>query len=130
MVSRSAVWITSKWVVPSTMFMRGHYGPSQGAVAAPLIIATDLVGMRMTLLREKKETVTSSKSSACWVTVGLSSGVWGLCGIGADCDLGVVCVAHQGRDKAVGSVGGVVLLDAEGQGQRHKEVLEGLCAPL
>ena len=39
--------------------------------------------------------VTSSKSLACSVTVGPGSGAWGSCGV-LDCEVGVVCEAHQG----------------------------------
>ena len=60
--------------------------------------------------------VRSSKSLACWVTVGTGSGVWGVC----DC---------EGRG-GVGCVGRVIMLDCEGQGERHEEVQErALCSP-
>ena len=42
--SGSAVWMTSKWVVASTTFTGSPWGPRVGAVAAPLIMATNFVG--------------------------------------------------------------------------------------
>ena len=44
------VWIIPKSVVASTTFMGGPCGPSVGAVADPLIMATDFVGRAMRLL--------------------------------------------------------------------------------
>ena len=64
--------------------------------------------------------VTSSKSFACWVTVGPSSRVWGLCG---------VCATVRLVSSRVGRVGGVVPLDGEHQGECHEEVQEGPFAP-
>ena len=53
--------------------------------------------------------------------------VWGVC----DHEVGVVREAHQGRDEGLGCVGRVILLDCEGQGERHEEVQEGaLCSSL
>ena len=75
------VWITPRWVVASTTCMAGPCGRRVEAVADPLIIATYFVGWTMGLLRERLEMVTSSKSLACWVLVGLSSGSWGCCGL-------------------------------------------------
>ena len=63
--------------------MGGPCGPRVGVVADPLIMATDLVGWTMRLLWERREMVTSSKSLACCVTLGPSSGVWGSYGGGA-----------------------------------------------
>ena len=61
--------------------MGGLPGPRVGAVADPLIMATDLVGWLMWLFWERWEMVTTSKSLACWMTVGPSYGVWGSCGV-------------------------------------------------
>ena len=47
--------------------------------------------------------------------------VWGVC----DREVGVVCEAHQGGEEGVGCVGRVILLDCEGQGERHEKVQEG-----
>ena len=47
-----AVRITPKWVMASTTFIGVPGGPKVGAVAAPLIMATDLVGWTMRLLWE------------------------------------------------------------------------------
>ena len=69
------VWITPRWVVASMTCMGGPCGPRVGAVADPLIMATDFVWWTMSLLRERREMVVSSKSFACWVTVGGASGV-------------------------------------------------------
>ena len=55
--------------------MGGPCASRLGAVLATLIMATDLVQWTMTLLWERYEMVTSSKSTACWVTSGPSSGV-------------------------------------------------------
>ena len=53
--------------------------------------------------------------------------VWGVC----DRDVGVVREAHQGGEEGVGCVGRVILLDCEGQGERHEKVLEGaFCSSL
>ena len=51
--SGSAVWITPRWVVVSTTFMGGPCGPRMGAVADPLIMASNFVGWTMRLLRER-----------------------------------------------------------------------------
>ena len=74
-----ADWITPRWVVVVTTCMGGPVGPRVGGVSEPLIMATDLVGWTMRLLWERWETVTFSKSLACWVTVGPGSGAWGSC---------------------------------------------------
>ena len=47
------VWITPGWVVVSVTCMGGPCGPRVGAVAHPLIMATDFVGRTMSLLRER-----------------------------------------------------------------------------
>ena len=47
--SESAVWITPEWLVASTTFMGGHFGQRMWAVAAPLIMDTDLVWWTMRL---------------------------------------------------------------------------------
>ena len=53
--------------------------------------------------------------------------VWGVC----DREVGVVREAHQGGEEGVGCVGRVILLDCEGQGERHEEVQEGaFCSSL
>ena len=53
--------------------------------------------------------------------------VWGV----RDREVGVVREAHQGGEEGVGCIGGVVLLDCEGQGERHEKVQEGsLCSSL
>ena len=64
------VSMTPNWVVASITFMGGPCGVRAWAVAAPLIMATDSVGLTMWLFWERWEIVTSSKSSACWLTVG------------------------------------------------------------
>ena len=114
-----AAWITPRWVVVVTTCMGGPCGPRVGGVADPLIMATDLVGWTMRLLWERWEMVTSSKSLACWVTVGPGvrgmGFVWGV----RDREVGVVREAHQGGEEGVGCVGRVILLDCEGQGERH-----------
>ena len=76
-----AAWITPRWVVVVTTCMGGPCGPRVGCVADPLNLATDFVGWTMRLLWERYETVTSSKSLVCWVTVGAGSGAWGSCGV-------------------------------------------------
>ena len=48
-----AAWITSRWVVVSMICMGRPCGPGTGAVADPLIMATDFVGWTMTLLRDR-----------------------------------------------------------------------------
>ena len=48
--------------------------------------------------------------------------VWGVC----DCEVGVVREARQGGEQGVGCVGRVILLDCEGQGERHEKVQEGV----
>ena len=48
-----AVWITPRWLVASTTCMGGPCGPRVGAVADPLIMATNVVGWTMRLLRER-----------------------------------------------------------------------------
>ena len=48
-----AVWITPRWVVGSTTFMGGPCGSRVGAVADPLIMATDFLGWTIRLLRER-----------------------------------------------------------------------------
>ena len=69
--------------------------------------------------------VTSSKSLACWVTVGPGSGSWGLCGVG------VLREAHQGGEEGVGCVGSVIRLNCGGQGECHEEVQIGaFCSSL
>ena len=53
--------------------------------------------------------------------------VWGV----RDREVGVVREAHQGGEEGVGCVGRVILLDCEGQGERHEKVQEGaLCSSL
>ena len=47
--------------------------------------------------------------------------VWGV----RDRGVGVVREAHQGGEEVVGCVGRVILLDCEGQGERHEKVQEG-----
>ena len=48
-----------------------------------------------------------------------------------DRELGVVREAHQGGEEGVGCVGRVILLDCEGQGERHEKVQEGaFCSSL
>ena len=42
-----------------------------------------------------------------------------------DREVGVVREAHQGGEEGVGCVGRAILLDCEGQGERHEEVQEG-----
>ena len=81
MSSGLAVWITPRWVMVVTTCIGGPCGPRVWGVADPLIMATNFVGWTMRLLRERWEMVTSSKSSECWVTVGLGSGVWGSTGL-------------------------------------------------
>ena len=73
-----AAWITPRWVVVVRTCMGGPCGPRVGGVADPLIMATDVVGWTMRLLWERWE---SSKSLACWVTVGPGSGAWVSCGV-------------------------------------------------
>ena len=48
-----AVRITPRWVVVCTTCMGGPCSPTVGAVADPLIIATDFVGWTMRLFRER-----------------------------------------------------------------------------
>ena len=51
--------------------------------------------------------------------------VWGV----RDRGVCVVREAHQGGEEGVGCVGRVILLDCEGQGERHYKVQEGaLCS--
>ena len=51
--------------------------------------------------------------------------VWGV----RDREVGVVREAHQGGEEGVGCVCRVILLDCEGQGERHQKVQEGaLCS--
>ena len=76
-----AAVITPRWVVVVTTCMGGPCGPRVGGAADPLIMATNIVGWTMRLLRERWGMVTCSKSLACCVTVGLGSGVWGSCGV-------------------------------------------------
>ena len=53
--------------------------------------------------------------------------VWGV----RDCEVGVIREAHQGGEEGVGCVGWVILLDCEGQGERHEKVQEGaFCSSL
>ena len=53
--------------------------------------------------------------------------VWGVC----DREVGVIHEAHQGGEEGVGCVGWVILLDCEGQGERHEKVEEGaFCSSL
>ena len=66
--------------------------------------------------------VTSSKSLACWVTVGPGSGAWGSCGVCATVRLVSSAKPTRGDRTGVGCVGRVILLDCEGQGERHEEV--------
>ena len=73
--------------------------------------------------------VTSSKSLACWVTVGPRSGVWGFLWGVCGREVGVVRKAQQGGEEGVGCVGRVILFDCEGQGECHEEVQEGPSAP-
>ena len=47
------VWITPRWVVASTTCMGAPCGPRVGALADPLIRATNLVGWTMRLLQER-----------------------------------------------------------------------------
>ena len=48
-----------------------------------------------------------------------------------DREVGVVRKAHQGGEEGVGCVGRVILLNCEGQGERHEEVQEGaFCSSL
>ena len=48
-----------------------------------------------------------------------------------DREVGVVREALQGGGEGVGCVGWVILLDCEGQGERHEEVQEGaFCSSL
>ena len=46
-------WITLRWVVVVTTCMGGPCGPRLGGVVDPLIMATDVVGCTMRLLRER-----------------------------------------------------------------------------
>ena len=69
--------------------------------------------------------VTSSRSLACWVTVRPGSGAWGSCGVCATVRLVSSAKPLQGREEGVGCVGRVILLDCQGQGERHEEVEEG-----
>ena len=53
--------------------------------------------------------------------------VWGVC----DREVGVVREARQGGEEGVGCVGRVILVDCEGQGERHEKVQEGaFCSSL
>ena len=47
--------------------------------------------------------------------------VWGVC----DREVGVVREAHQEGEEGVGCVRRVILVDCEGQGERHEKVQEG-----
>ena len=58
------------------------------------------------------------------MTVGPGSGAWGSCGVCATVRL-VFREADQGGEEGVGCVGRVILLDCEGQGERHEKVQEG-----
>ena len=104
----------STWVVVSTTCMGGPCGPRVGAVADPFIMATDFVEWTMTLLRERSEMVTSSKSLACWETVGPASGVWGSCGVCATVSLVSSAKPTWGERRGVGCVSGVILFDRDG----------------
>ena len=106
-----AAWITPRCVVVVTTCKGGPCGPRVGGVADPLIMATDFVGSTRSVLRERYQMVTSSKSLACWVTVGPGSGVWGSCGGVCDRGVGVVRKAHQRGEEGVGCVGRVILFD-------------------
>ena len=46
-------WITRRWVVVVTTCMGGACGPRVGDGADPLIMATDLLGWTMRLLRQR-----------------------------------------------------------------------------
>ena len=53
--------------------------------------------------------------------------MWGV----RDREVGVVREATQGGEEGVGCVGRVILLDCEGQGERHEKVQEGaFCSSL
>ena len=73
--------------------------------------------------------VTSTKSLACWVTVGpvvwCVGFVWSVC----NREVGVVCKTHQGGEEGVGRVGRGVRFDIKGQRECHEEVQEGPFRP-
>ena len=65
------------------------------------------------------------------MTVGPGSGAWGFVWGVRDREVGVVREAHQGGEEGLGCVGRVILLDCEGQGERHEKVQEGaFCSSL